>query len=410
MKGIVLEIKDKHAIVLSKNGEFIKVPSMSNLDVGSEIDINEIKSISFRKVSKIASIAAIFIFVIGMSLGVYSYYIPYTYIDVDINPSIEITANMYNRILNVEGINEDGKNLINGDIPKYKNLNEGIEKILDRAIKEGYIREEYDNAVMFTVSGKNEVKTKELSEKVQNVAEIRIKNSNNKSQIIIENVTVEEREEARNLGVSPGKLILSEKLINLNPEINVDEVIDLPVRDIVKSIKEESNKKVKEEKEDKDRDKDRKIEVDKNTKVEDDFNMNNDGKDRGKLVKDHGNVINNKEESEKEIVEEKIMEKVQEQKEKRKEKIENKKQEIRKKLEERKKNNQKQKITEKISEKIDKEEYIDIERKKDENDKKKLDKDLDLKDKTQYSKEMQKNFKKDNEIKDSNQKGSDKQE
>lgn len=253
MKAVVVDIKGRDAIVLSKDGQFIKVRDKSPLQVGVEIDLNEKKrTLPYRFVMRAVAAAAVFVFSIGIGYGAYSYYTPYSYIDVDINPSVEIVANRYDRILKVEAINEDGAKVLEDQSFKNKPVNFAVEEIIKQASEKGYMKEEVTNAVMLTVSSKDESKAQEVEKKVQEAAKDKIETSGVKSDVLVEKVTIERRDEARQMDISPGKLVLIERLQEVKPEAKVNEYKDTPVRDLLKAIGNEKKEVRKDEKENKD--------------------------------------------------------------------------------------------------------------------------------------------------------------
>jgi hypothetical protein len=80
MKAIIVDMKGKHAVALNNNGQFIKVKNTGNLNVGYEIDVSS-KAIEFNRAVfyKMGSVAAMLMVVLGLSVGVYSYNLPYNY-------------------------------------------------------------------------------------------------------------------------------------------------------------------------------------------------------------------------------------------------------------------------------------------------------------------------------------------
>ncbi len=253
MKAVVVDIKGRDAIVLSKDGQFIKVRDRSPLQVGVEIDLNEKKrTLPYRFVVRAVAAAAVFVFSVGIGYGAYSYYTPYSYIDVDINPSVEIVANRYDRILRVEAINDDGAKVLEDQSFKNKPVNFAVEEIIKQASEKGYMKEEVTNAVMLTVSSKDESKAQEVEKKVQEAAKDKIETSGVKSDVLVEKVTIERRDEARQMDISPGKLVLIERLQEVKPEAKVNEYKDTPVRDLLKAIGNEKKEVRKDEKESKD--------------------------------------------------------------------------------------------------------------------------------------------------------------
>jgi hypothetical protein len=244
MKAIIVDMKGKHAVALNNNGQFIKVKNTGNLNVGYEIDVSS-KAIEFNRAVfyKMGSVAAMLMVVLGLSVGVYSYNLPYNYVNVDINPSVEITLNMYSRIIDVKALNADGEKLLYDDSYKNCKLEKGVKLLIDNAVEEGYLKAGEQNTVMLTVAGKNEEKVLEIQNKVHDVAKEVLDEDKVDSEILVENVVLERRKEAKELGISPGKLVLLEKLQEVNPVASIDEYKDKPVREIMKSIKEKKEDK-----------------------------------------------------------------------------------------------------------------------------------------------------------------------
>jgi len=172
MKAIVMEVNDKNIIIMKSNGEFAKIRTNKEFKVGDEIDsslfekhliLSNLFNTSKVMIMRITSVAAALILIFGMAYGAYSYNVPYSYISIDINPSIEIIVNRYDRIIGLEGIDDDGK-IIAGGLSSYKHtlINKGIQDIINSAVQEGYINKEKDNTVFMTLSSKDHNKMDQL--------------------------------------------------------------------------------------------------------------------------------------------------------------------------------------------------------------------------------------------------------
>ena len=224
MKGLVVEIAGKHAIILKTDGEFEKVKN-NNFQVGYEINLNQYNGFSKETlgntsiIRKIVSIAAVFAIIFGLTYGVYSYGMPYTYVSVDINPSVEITANIFDRIINIEGINDDGKKLISLKQYRNKKVRDGIGNIIKSAVEEGYIKPEYSNMLLLTISSKDIKKFGIIEKDIEEAVGKEINVSEIDTSIYIENVEVKKHDDAKNLGISSGKYLLLEKMKESEPEI-----------------------------------------------------------------------------------------------------------------------------------------------------------------------------------------------
>ena len=89
---------------------------------------------------RVASIAAAFIFTLGISYSAYSYSTPYSYVGIDINPSIRLTANIFDRIIGSEALNADGKTLLYLEDINNKRLEAVISQLLNSAVEKGWIK------------------------------------------------------------------------------------------------------------------------------------------------------------------------------------------------------------------------------------------------------------------------------
>ena len=249
MKAIVMEVEDKYAIIMKNNGEFIRISNNGGLKVGDELDdklfAKELNiATGSRIITKLASIAAVLILIFGLGYGVYSYNAPYAYISLDINPSIEISVNVFDRIISLKGVNNDGKIL--ADLHNYRNMkvDEGIKNVIHSAVQQGYIKAEIDNMVFMTLSSKDANKTNELDRTIGISASEEIQSSGVEVKLYIEDNSIQNHKDAEKLGISPGKLVLIKKLKENEPQIDLQNYIDISVKEIIKSITENEKEEI----------------------------------------------------------------------------------------------------------------------------------------------------------------------
>ncbi len=238
MKAVVVDIKDKYAIVLDGRGGFAKIKNAGSLKVGCEIDVPPAKVYNMAKIRKIIPAAAAVITVLSMGVGVYAYNTPYSYVSVDINPSVEITTNIFDRIIKVEALNADGFKIISDANYKNRSLKSGLEAILDKAAEEGYLKDDSQNTVLLTVAAKDDKKVDEIKKSVETAVASELEQKKVKAEVVVDNVKVESHDAAIKQGVSPGKMNLLNKLKEARPEAKMEDYKDAPVKDIMKSIQE----------------------------------------------------------------------------------------------------------------------------------------------------------------------------
>jgi hypothetical protein len=286
MKGIVAEINGKYAVVLTQTGLFKRVKTSPDMAIGKEIDLNrpaENGKIA-KSVMKVTSLAAAGLLALGVGLGAYSYTLPYSYVHVDINPSIELTVNMYDRIIRAEALNAEGEALLSNNDLKNKKVDAGVTRLLNSAVQQGYLNntpalagnvtaqftpDEPDaiedkletthggsaagepeapqiaNAVLVTVSSNNVKKSVNLEKELTDAVSVELDKDQVKSEILVAKTTVEQRNDARRFGVTPGKLVLIEDAMEGKSESELEELKKAAIKDLLVMA---TNKKMNKEK------------------------------------------------------------------------------------------------------------------------------------------------------------------
>lgn len=118
---------------------------------------NKRKTVSARRWIAAAACFAMFLLV---GMGYSAYLIPAFAISIDVNPSMELGINRFNKVVSVDTFNEDGYAVMS-DIDVYNlNYKDALETILaDRDMKEYIVQNQF---IAVTVFGENEAKNNEL--------------------------------------------------------------------------------------------------------------------------------------------------------------------------------------------------------------------------------------------------------
>lgn len=163
MKAIIVEIKGRHAAVLTDDGVVSKIKNR-NYCIGQEIVIKNNRNKLIRMTA--AAAAAIMLFV----TPAWAYLTPYSYVSIDVNPSFEFLINRFDRVLTVRGFNDDGRELskdINIDGLKNKEVQNAVKSVLNELKNKGYIIEGQEGGVIIATSSKSEAKKDVLFEKLR---------------------------------------------------------------------------------------------------------------------------------------------------------------------------------------------------------------------------------------------------
>lgn len=163
---------------------------------------------------------------------------PVGYVSLDINPSIELGVNAFDQVISAEAYNEDGEKILEGTNLTNSNVNDAVGTVISNAISDGYIKEDGSSAIEITASTDKKSVADKLEESLKEAADKTLDNNDRKAEVETENVALTRRDEARQLGITPGKLNLIQKLQELDPTIKVEDYKSSSVKDIQKKTKE----------------------------------------------------------------------------------------------------------------------------------------------------------------------------
>ncbi|WP_283606983.1 anti-sigma factor domain-containing protein [Faecalispora anaeroviscerum] len=236
MKAVILEIKGNEAAALSDDGCILKVKNKKYV-IGQVIELENKKRISTRFVIWAATAAA----AVGVfGTGAWAYYTPYTYVSLDVNPSIEYTVNRFDRVLSATAVNTDAENILKDLELTNQPIDTAVKETVDEISKNGYFEGTDPGAIMISTSSDNEQDAQQMADELKTTAETETKDAAVPVEVEAVSVGAARVQQARTLGTTPGKLNLVEKLqaSSSTPDsIDVQEWLNRPVKEIMKAIK-----------------------------------------------------------------------------------------------------------------------------------------------------------------------------
>ena len=180
MSGVIVSVKGRYAVLLTKNSDFIKVKN-KNYSVGDKVKIPHYKG-------QILAAAASFIVVCG---GISSYFVPAKYMSVDINPSVMMTINIYNRVINTKPLNDDAEILLSKTDVSGMSVSESMDELIKKSEEIGYLNEHNKDVIVEVVDGIGKIKLPD-----KNYGDV---------EVIIENADKADLKNAKEMGVSIAK-------------------------------------------------------------------------------------------------------------------------------------------------------------------------------------------------------------
>jgi hypothetical protein len=202
VKGIVMEINKNSAIIMTHDGKFINIKKPPfEISLGDEITSKPVNTMSFMKCTAIA--AAIMILVLPF-IYFKQAMATVAYVDVDINPSLELGINRYNKVSSITPLNSDGSKLIKDISLDGLHINDALGKVISKAKDMGYIGDSKPNNIEVTLvklKDKANISQKELVEYTESA----VKKSNVDAKLKFYNADEQAFDNAKKENISPNK-------------------------------------------------------------------------------------------------------------------------------------------------------------------------------------------------------------
>ena len=170
MKYLVMETHPAYAVLLDEEGRFLKAANLG-YEVGDRVEqVVELKVQPSKAYPWARALTGLCAAAACCCLAFFGYYqpnyTPYGTLLIQINPDVELTISRTQRVLALEGQNEDGVRLLEGYDHQGKEQDEITLELMERAIEMGYL--ERGDTISITVeSGDGAWKTREETETLQ---------------------------------------------------------------------------------------------------------------------------------------------------------------------------------------------------------------------------------------------------
>lgn len=231
--AIVVDIRGSSAAVLTKSGEYFRVRNE-----GYEIGDSVLLSSKSRAAHRRARVSALVSMAAGVALlffcGFTGYVTPAGVVSLDVNPSIEYTINYFDRVLEIDAVNDDGGQiLLNMDEQAllYHSVDDAVIATILQLRKSGYLMEATENDVVLSASSYTIEHAEQIAERLK-------ERVGQQSDLTVYSISVEKEdvESAHEIGTSAGKLYLIEKLGESKGEessFDLEDWVEKPVREII---------------------------------------------------------------------------------------------------------------------------------------------------------------------------------
>ena len=245
MKVVIVKRKGNKALALTQDGHYVHVKCNDDMHPGTCIDYKPAP----RTGTHLWIPAMALLLCLLLSVSVFVYATPAAYVTLDINPGVELILNRFEIVIGSEAFNLEGQGILNGINIRHRKLESVIENILNTAAFEGYIDETMETPVLMSVFSSDDSYGEKIAKKLAEM------NSGLEAKHGIQGImtaasNMQRHDLANELGISPGKLLLIQKLeAEEDIDLSYEELKDMSVKDIVSIGKAAGVEKKNQEKE-----------------------------------------------------------------------------------------------------------------------------------------------------------------
>lgn len=197
------------------------------------------------------AIAAAFAVVV---CAVFAFYSPSnkiaSVIEIDVNPSIEISADKNDKIIEVVPLNQDGVTIIDDMNFKGVDLNIAINALIGSMLKNGFITET-QNAVLVSVSNESKDKQSQLIQQVSEDINDALTVAKVQGAVLTQSFAHEATVAAlaEQYGISEGKALFVDYVCKENPNRTYESLVGLSISELALMLEADINKHVQNENE-----------------------------------------------------------------------------------------------------------------------------------------------------------------
>lgn len=154
-------------------------------------------------------------------------------VSIDVNPSVEISVNKKQKVIDVKAVNDDGADLLGTKNYKGMDLESAVDSIVTSLNESGYIDADR-NSILVSVKNDDKEKGNKLSEKLAQMIYDLFAETDISASILSQSVTSTDQlaELVNSYGISEGKAQLIAQILDENQLLTADSIANLSVNDL----------------------------------------------------------------------------------------------------------------------------------------------------------------------------------
>jgi hypothetical protein len=240
MRNKDLEKSIRNAIQKMPTPDVKELASLPVEKIGSASDgWQEAKPTTNRPLKKWIPVMAFMSVMIFTFVGVYiQQQVPVATVALDVNPSIELTINKQEKILEARALNEEAEEILSAIEYSKQPLQQVVRNLVGVMLQEGYLSQER-NTVMVSVEGKRLEEAEGLGELVKEQVRQKLSDEKIEGDIITQAFipNQDSKIKAEELGISIGKMHMIERIMEQDEEATIEDLEGKPIRDLARDLK-----------------------------------------------------------------------------------------------------------------------------------------------------------------------------
>ena len=181
----------------------------------------------------IPKLAGAFAAVAGLVIGIFAYTLYFTadaYVSIDVNPSIELTLNRFDKVIAAHAFNGDGERILNASSLRWKSYDEAAGLLMSAFEDDGYLVK--DALVSVTIQAENSDRERLLCSALRRLINDRILSMQATAEVEVFPVTAEVWQDARGCHMSPAKYLAIQELMEVDEEATIEAYSGSTIRQI----------------------------------------------------------------------------------------------------------------------------------------------------------------------------------
>lgn len=229
-RGMIMELRGGLAVLLDGSGDMVTVSARPEWRVGDTVDFPRRRA----PMGRWGAMAAALLLVLGAGVFGTLYFAPYSLMSLDVNPSVELTLNRFDRVISMRAMNDEGEELLSLSGVKNKTAGEALDALLGGDYLAGYLGG--DAVVTMTVQSDSLDRERTLLNLLDTTAEEELCANYENIRVDCVGVDSDTVTQAHGHGVTAGKYLALMELKAADPTVDISQYTHCGIGEIRSEI------------------------------------------------------------------------------------------------------------------------------------------------------------------------------